>query len=139
LSVLARLRERKGAHERERSGIGEGMRDGENLKAAKLLRKNATLPEQKLWAQLRNRQLEGFKFRRQVPIGPYIADFVCLEKMLVVELDGWTHSTPEELAYDQRRTIFLNAEGYRVARFDNIEAMQGMDGLLQLILDELRK
>jgi very-short-patch-repair endonuclease len=115
------------------------MRDGENLKAAKSLRKNAPLPEQKLWAQLRNRQLEGFKFRRQVPIGPFIADFVCIEKMLVVELDGWTHSTAEELAYDHRRTAFLNSEGYRVVRFDNIESMQGMDEMLTMILDELHK
>lgn len=139
MNVLARLRERKGAHVTKWSGIGEGMRDGENLKAAKSLRKNSTLPEQKLWAQLRNRQLEGFKFRRQVPIGPFIADFVCPEKMLVVELDGWTHSTPEELAYDRRRTAFLNTEGYRVVRFHNIETVQGMDGLLRLILDELQK
>jgi very-short-patch-repair endonuclease len=115
------------------------MRDDENLKAAKSLRKQSTTPETKLWVELRNRQLGGFKFRRQTPIGPYIADFVCMEKMLVVELDGWTHSTPDEIAYDTCRTAFLNAEGFRVKRFDNIEAMQGMDGLLQLILDELQK
>jgi very-short-patch-repair endonuclease len=115
------------------------MRDDENLKAAKTLRKQSTTPETKLWVELRNRQLGGFKFRRQTPIGPYIADFVCTEKMLVVELDGWTHSTSDEIAYDKRRTAFLNAQGYRVIRFDNIDAMQGMDGLLQLILDELQK
>ena len=115
------------------------MREGENLETAKALRKNSTLSEQKLWAQLRNRQLDGFKFRRQVPIGPFIVDFVCLNQKLVVELDGWTHSTPEELSYDQRRTAFLNSEGYRVVRFDNIQSLHGMDGLLTLILDQLKK
>lgn len=115
------------------------MRGDENLKAAKTLRKSATMPETKLWVELRNRQLGGFKFRRQTPIGPYIADFVCFEKMLVVELDGWTHSTPEEIAYDQGRTNFFKRMGFRVIRFANVEAMQGMDEVLKLILDELKK
>ena len=115
------------------------MRDQANLKAAKLLRQNETLPEKKLWEALRNRNCGGFKFVRQAPIGPYIADFACRDKKLIVELDGWTHSTPEELAHDARRTAFLNAEGYRVVRFTNEAPMQGMDGLLTLILEELKK
>jgi very-short-patch-repair endonuclease len=115
------------------------MRDGENLKAAKTLRKSSTLPEAKLWAGLRNRQLGGFKFRRQSPIGLYIADFVCLEKKLVVELDGWTHSTPQEITYDERRTRFLNTEGFRVIRFGNTDVMESADGVLQSILEELDK
>jgi very-short-patch-repair endonuclease len=115
------------------------MRDQANLKAAKYLRQNETLPEKKLWEQLRNRSCEGFKFVRQAPIGPYIADFVCREKMLIVELDGWTHSTQEELAHDTRRTTFLNAQGYRVVRHGNESVMQGMDGLLTLILEELER
>ena len=115
------------------------MRNDENLKAAKALRKSETLPETKLWEQLRNRQLGNFKFRRQAPIGKYIVDFVCPEKMLVVELDGWTHSTREELAHDKRRTAFLNEAGYRVMRITNIETMQAMDEVLKLILDELQK
>ena len=115
------------------------MRNDENLKAAKSLRKSTTIPEAKLWEQLRNRQLEGFKFRRQAPIEKYVVDFVCSEKMLVVELDGWTHSTPDEIAHDEHRTSFLNAEGFRVIRFTNIEIMQDIDGLLKLIVDELQK
>ncbi len=115
------------------------MREHENLKAAKTLRKNATLPEAKLWAGLRNRQLGGFKFRRQSPIGPYIVDFVCVEKKLVVELDGWTHSTPDELAYDDRRTRFLKSEGFRVIRFGNNSVMESTDGVLQAILEEIEK
>jgi very-short-patch-repair endonuclease len=115
------------------------MRDQANLKAAKRLRQNETMSEKKLWEQLRNRSCGGFKFVRQAPIGHYVADFVCREKMLIVELDGWTHSTPEELAHDMRRTAFLNSEGYRVVRYGNESAMQGMDGLLTLILEELEK
>jgi very-short-patch-repair endonuclease len=115
------------------------MRDVENLKAAKTLRKSPTLPEAKIWAGLRNRQLGGFKFRRQSPIGPYIADFVCLEKKLVIELDGWTHSTPKEIAHDERRTGFLNAEGFRVIRFGNTDVMESADGVLKAILEELMK
>ena len=120
-------------------GIGEGMRDDENLNRAKELRKSTTLPEAKLWAGLRNRQLGGFKFRRQSAIGPYIADFLCLEKNLVVELDGWTHSTPEELLHDARRTQFLGEKGFRVIRFGNAAVMENTDGVLQSILEELSK
>jgi very-short-patch-repair endonuclease len=115
------------------------MRDKANLIAAKLLRKNETVAEKKLWEQLRNRNCGGFKFVRQAPLGPYIADFVCREKMLVVELDGWTHSTPAELAYDARRTDYLNSLGFRVVRYGNESAVQGMDGLLVWILEELQK
>jgi very-short-patch-repair endonuclease len=115
------------------------MRENANLNAAKLLRQSETLPEKKLWEQLRNRNCGGFKFVRQAPLGPYIADFVCREKMLIIELDGWTHSTSEELAHDTRRTAYLNNLGYRVVRYGNESAMHGMDGLPTLILEELRK
>ncbi len=115
------------------------MREDENLKFAKELRKNTTLPEAKLWAGLRNRQVGGFKFRRQAPVGSYVADFVCPEKKLVVELDGWTHSTPGELAHDLRRTQFLNQQGFRVIRFGNTAVMENTDGVLQAILEDLNK
>ncbi len=120
-------------------GIGEGMRAKRKLNQARELRRNSTPAEARLWEQLRNRQLEGFKFLRQATVGPYIADFLCRERNLIVELDGLTHSTPDELAHDQRRTEFLNTEGYSVVRFTNDEALHGMDGLLVLILEELRK
>ena len=127
-----------------RSMLGEvrgcrTMRDQANLKVARQLRQQETLPEKKLWEALRNRNCGGFKFVRQAPIGPYIADFACRDKTLIVELDGWTHSTPEELGHDARRTAFLKADGYRILRFTNEAALQGMDGLLTLILDELKK
>ena len=138
--VLARAAgEERGPLRGTRSGIGEGMRPKRKLNQARELRKNSTPAEAKLWGQLRNRQLEGFKFLRQATIGPYIVDFLCRKKKLVIELDGWTHSSPEELAYDARRTAFLNAEGYRVVRFNNSEALQGMDELLAMIVLELSK
>ena len=115
------------------------MRAKRKLNQARELRKNSTPAETRLWAQLRNRQLEGFKFLRQVTIGPYIVDFLCREKQLIVELDGWTHSTSEELERDTQRTVFLNGEGYRVIRFNNSESLEGMDQLLVLILEELSK
>jgi len=115
------------------------MRPKRKLNQARELRKLSTPAEAKLWEQLRNRQLEGYKFLRQAPIGPYIADFVCREKKLVIELDGWTHSTPAELQYDSVRTVYLESEAYRVIRFDNAEALEGMDQLLILVLEALNK
>jgi very-short-patch-repair endonuclease len=102
------------------------------------LRKSETLAEKRLWEQLRNRSLDGFKFSRQVPIGPYIVDFACRERRLIVEVDGATHSTDEELAHDTRRTGFLKSEGYDVVRFQNDEISNGMDEVLTLILQALR-
>lgn len=118
---------------------GEGMRKDQNLKAARYLRRSETLAEKRLWGQLRSRKLNGFKFVRQAPVGSFIADFLCREKKLIVELDGWTHSSDEEQTHDARRTGFLQQEGYRVIRFDNESALDGMDGLLVLILEELAK
>jgi very-short-patch-repair endonuclease len=135
-------RERKGPRHAQHVGGGEGdhtMRDQAKLKIARQVRQDETLPEKKLWEALRNRNCGGFKFVRQAPIGPYIADFACRDQKLIVELDGWTHSAPEERAHDERRTAFLQEQGYRVIRFTNEAAMQGMDGLLTLILDELKK
>ncbi len=121
------------------NGIGEGMRAQRKLNQARELRKNSTPAEARLWEQLRNRRLDGFKFVRQATLGPYIADFLCREKNLVIELDGWTHSTPEEIEHDLKRTAYLKNEGYRVVRFDNVEALEGTDQLLVLLLDELKK
>jgi very-short-patch-repair endonuclease len=82
--------------------------------------------------------MEGFKFSRQVPIGPYIADFVCREQRVIVEVDGATHSTDEELAHDRRRSEFVKSEGYAVIRFQNDEVLNGMDEVLTLTLQALR-
>jgi very-short-patch-repair endonuclease len=104
---------------------------------ARALRRDAPSAERVVWRRLRNRQLAGCKFVRQDPIGPYFADFVCREKMLVVEIDGATHSTDEEIDSDARRTAFLEANGFRVMRFDNAQIYENVDGALEAILSAL--
>ncbi|GEM_PF-10176 len=94
------------------------------------LRNNLTETEQKLWLQINREQL-GHKFRRQHPVPPYIADFACLEKKLIVELDGGQHS--EKAAYDEKRTLFLEEQGFRVLRFWNNEVLENMEGVLSII------
>ena len=88
-----------------------------------------------MWYQLRSRRLGNFKFRRQVWIGPFIADFLCMDARLVVEVDGGQHV--EDVAYDDRRTAFLATKGYRVIRVWNNDVMQRMDGVLAAILSAL--
>ena len=86
-----------------------------------------------LWQRLRNRQLGGHKFRRQVTIGPFIVDFACIDARLIVEIDGGQHSE----AGDAPRTAFLRSKGYRIIRFWNNEVLENADGVLQSILMEL--
>ena len=95
---------------------------------ARELRREQTPAEQQLWARLRNKQLYGLKFRRQHPIGRFIADFSCVSERLVVELDGDSHSTQEE--YDQERTAWLEDRGYRVIRFANRQIERQLDAVL---------
>jgi very-short-patch-repair endonuclease len=102
---------------------------------ARQLRRNQTDVERKLWARLRSRQLRSFKFRRQHPIGPFITDFCCFKRRLVVELDGGQHAN--RTADDQKRTAFLVARGYRVLRFWDNEVMENIDGVLQRIVEVL--
>jgi very-short-patch-repair endonuclease len=81
------------------------------------LRKNLTASEWRLWCHLKGRQLDGWKFRRQAPIGRYVVDFVCFAARLIVELDGNSHDGEEaQEAYEQRRQAWLEAQGYRVLR-----------------------
>jgi len=94
-----------------------------------------TFAEQKLWQALRGRQIEGCRFRRQHPIGPYIADFACLDKSLVIELDGGQHQ--ERMEYDERRTAFLESLGWKVLRFWNNEVMSNLDGVLASVAEVL--
>ncbi len=82
---------------------------------ARHLRKNMSEAEKLLWKHLRNRQPEGMKFRRNHPVRPYIVDFVCLEKKLVIEVDGGQHT--ETVEYDKKRTEYLTRKGYRVIGF----------------------
>ena len=95
------------------------MREGQKTFTARRLRHGETPAEKRLWEQLRNRTLDGYKFVRQAPVGPYITDFMCRTEKLVVEADGATHSTAAELEQDRIRTQNLEAQGFRVLRFQN--------------------
>jgi very-short-patch-repair endonuclease len=104
---------------------------------ARELRKNLTDAERALWQHLRHRQIGGQRFRRQHPIGPYIVDFFCFEKRLIVEIDGGQHS--EQVAYDEERTKWLEARGFRVLRFWNNDVLGNIEGVKQVILEELTR
>jgi very-short-patch-repair endonuclease len=103
---------------------------GETLSKAQRLRREMTDAERKLWFALRNRQLGGAKFRRQQPIGPFVADFVCQERRLIIEADGGQHA---ESITDDCRTAFLESKGYRVLRFWNTDILSNLDGVAQAI------
>ena len=105
-------------------------------KAAKTLRINMTDAERKLWSRLRNRQLLGFKFVRQEPVGPFVADFACREADLIVELDGGQHAESER---DMGRTEALAQHGYGVLRFWNNDVLNNIDGVLRAIAAHLEK
>jgi very-short-patch-repair endonuclease len=94
------------------------------------LRREQTAVERKLWLALRGWRFHKFKFRRQQPIGPYIADFVCFEASLIIELDGDQHGSVRVLAYDAARTERLSTDGFRVLRFPNHELNGNFDGVL---------
>jgi very-short-patch-repair endonuclease len=104
---------------------------------ARALRKDDTEAERRLWEDLRNRRLNGFKFVRQLPIGPYFADFACRAAKLVVEVDGVTHGSDDEVRYDADRTRFLEAQGWRVLRVWNADVFTARsdvcDGILMLL------
>ena len=107
----------------------------ETLERSRSLRQDQTDAEGLLWLHLRNKQLDGYKFRRQQPIGPYIADFACLSRNLLIELDGGQHV--EGRAYDEKRDAFLQEQGYRVLRFWNHEVFQNCIGVLERIYEVL--
>ncbi|MGE3317585.1 MAG: endonuclease domain-containing protein [Planctomycetaceae bacterium] len=103
---------------------------------ARDLRKNSSDAEAFVWSQLRNRRFHGFKFRRQVPVGRFIADFACLDRMLLIELDGGQHSLRR--SYDASRDQWLASEGYRVIRFWNHEALDDWDAVAEAIWNALQ-
>lgn len=105
----------------------------ELLDKAKSLRKNSTCMEIKIWNSLRSRRFQGFKFRRQSPFGNYIVDFVCIEKKLIIEIDGGQHNEWRQNEYDNRRTDYLNNLGYEVLRFWNNEVQQQFDVVMDVI------
>jgi len=107
-----------------------------DIERARGLRNRMTDAELRLWLRLRCEQLDGFRFRRQIPIGPYIVDFVCFKARLIVEVDGGQHATNE--AQDGRRTEWLASQGFRVLRFWNTDVLGGTDAVVQQIAKAIR-
>ena len=101
------------------------------------LRRHQTKAEQKLWAHLRAHQIDGVKFRRQQPIGPFIVDFCSKEHRLVIELDGGHHMT--QVDEDRSRSSFLQREGFSIIRFWNSEVLGNIDGVIAQIEQVLRQ
>ena len=104
---------------------------------ARRLRQDQTPAELILWRCLRNRQMDDLKFRRQFPVGKFIVDFCCIEKMLVIEIDGGSHVGKEE--YDQKRTMFLEEQGFYVIRFTNRMVYDQLDAVIEEIRSAARR
>ena len=113
--------------------VGQSEAKSKLKPRARDLRNSMTEPELRLWQHLRSSQLEGFKFRRQIAIPPFVADFLCPAKALIVEVDGNTHD-PEQ---DRRRDRLLESRGYTTIRFTNSDVTQNVDGVLITILGAL--
>jgi very-short-patch-repair endonuclease len=122
----------------ERGARGARRTDGSHspVARARALRVNITDAERKLWYALRDRRFVGYKFRRQVPIGPYIADFICYSARLVIEADGGQHN---ESKVDARRDRWFAQNGFRVLRFWNNDILRNLEGVLTLILEALQQ
>ncbi|HVW72561.1 MAG TPA: endonuclease domain-containing protein [Rhizomicrobium sp.] len=103
---------------------------------ARNMRRDSTDAERKFWWLVRDRRFGGYKFKRQFLIGRYIVDFVCLEARLVVELDGGQHA--DRIAYDEIRDAYLKARGFQVFRFWNTEFLTNKDGVLEILLCQLK-
>ncbi len=104
---------------------------------ARQLRRRMTDAERLLWLHLRDRQLIAVKFRRQEPIGRYFADFCCVERKLIIEVDGGHHDEDTQDEYDRKRTAYLERCGYRVLRFWNTEVLGELEGVLETIAEEI--
>ena len=118
----------------------DGVGEKHDLVArARRLRREQTDAERLLWGQLRDRRLAGFKFRRQAPRAPFIVDFVCAERGLVVELDGSQHGEAKAVDYDARRSAVLARDGLRVVRFWNEDVLTNLRGVVDAILWELER
>jgi very-short-patch-repair endonuclease len=102
---------------------------------AKVLRKSQTDAEKIVWQKLRSKQLNGWKFKRQQPLGRYIVDFVCFDKKLIIEIDGGHHATQRDA--DRQRELWLQSEGFEVVRFWNNDIFENIDGVLETIMKKL--
>jgi very-short-patch-repair endonuclease len=111
------------------------LRGHKSAWASKSLRREMTDPEMRLWYRLRAGRFDGWKFRRQVPLGDYVVDFLCENARLIVEIDGGQHADQQE--DDLARTRWLEQQGYRVMRFWNNEVLENMDGVLETLFPVL--
>jgi very-short-patch-repair endonuclease len=109
-------------------------KNNSTISQAKELRKNMTKEEVKLWNILRKKSLLNLRFRRQVPIGKYVVDFLCESKKLIIELDGGQHNLPETIDYDNTRTQYLKNLGYKVLRFWNFDVWNNIDSVIEMII-----
>ncbi len=116
-----------------RVGVGGRAMPNQLAANARSLRRNATSAERRLWQGLRRQQIGGFRFRRQVMLGGFIADFACFEARMVIEVDGATHSTDREVALDAARSAALATQGYDILRFTNDDVFHNLDGVLETI------
>ncbi len=111
------------------------MRGAQKTALARQLRRDMTDAERALWRVLRDRKaMSGHKFRRQHPVGPYVADFVCLQTRLIVEADGGQH---HQSGHDAGRDDFLRREGFQILRFWNNDILQNLEGVCEMILRQL--
>ena len=113
------------------------MRPGSTPQRRQALRRASTDAERALWRLLRSRQLEGYKFRRQHAVGPYILDFYCAESRLAVEVDGSQHYTADGLADDAVRTESLRSAGIEVMRLPNSDVLTNAEGVIPMLLRTL--
>ncbi|MEQ1697895.1 MAG: endonuclease domain-containing protein, partial [Hyphomicrobiaceae bacterium] len=114
-----------------------GVSDKMANERARSLRRNSTNAERRLWYFLRGLKPQGHKFRRQVPIDHYIFDFACLSARLVIELDGTTHSTDDEIASDRTRQAYVESQGFRVLRFWNTDVYHNSESVMDTIVAAL--
>jgi len=105
---------------------------------ARVLRQDMPEAEHRLWYFLRRKQMDGFRFRKQHPIGQYIVDFACPKENLIIEVDGATHGTEAEITYDAKRTQFLECKGWKVIRYGNEEIYRNIDDVLDDIYAHLK-
>ena len=110
---------------------------GKNTELARNLRKNSTPQERILWKLLRNSNIHNCKFKRQYPIGDYIVDFICKEKMLIIEIDGGQHNEFQNIELDNKRTKYLESRGFNVIRFWNVDIDKNIEGVYKTIIKHL--
>lgn len=113
--------------------MGEQMPRQATTTLARSLRQRATVAERELWSRLRRRQVAGLRFRRQVPIGPFVVDFLCLERRLIIEVDGDVHSHPSRIQSDILRERWLAGQGFKVLRLANSTVIDEPDAVLEAI------